>query len=114
MKATLVSLAALLMLSGCADRKNISPLPTIPPKAKADLTRPVNCGTASADIQTLEDERASVGKQILAGVRSIMPIAAVAGILMGDYRDRVNVAIGSYNDDIEAKIDLIKARCGVN
>ncbi|WKZ57357.1 MAG: hypothetical protein QY326_01445 [Bdellovibrionota bacterium] len=33
-----------------------------------------------------------------------MPISAVAGILMGDYRDRVQVATGQYNNDIEARL----------
>ena len=39
------------------------------------------------------------------------PIAAVAGILMGDYSDRVSVAVGTYNSDIEAKIAQIKRAC---
>ena len=33
---------------------------------------------------------------------------------MGDYRDRVKVATGTYNDDLEAKIQQIKATCGVS
>lgn len=106
-----MTIAIILFAVGCAERKNISPLPTISDKAKTDLDKPVNCATAWQDIRVLEEERASVGKQILAGVRSVFPIAAAAGILSGDYRDRVSVATGRYNDDLMAKIDQIKSRC---
>ena len=61
----------------------------------------------------MEDEEASVAKQILAGVRSVMPIAAAAGLLMGDYRDRASVATGQYNADLEAKQNQIKQQCGI-
>lgn len=107
-------LASCLMLSACADRKNVSPFPTISENAQTSLSAPVNCATAPQDIKTLEEERASVGKRILSGVRSILPIAAVAGILMGDYRDRVEVASGKYNDDINNKIAEIKSTCGIH
>ena len=105
---------AVLALSACSGRKNNSPLPTVSDKTKAKLAAPVNCDTAQSDIKILEDEKASVGKQVLSGVRSILPIAAVAGLLLGDYSDRVEVATGQYNDDIEAKIAHIKTRCGLN
>ena len=104
---------AVVALIGCSDRKNVSPFPTISETARANLSAPVNCATAPEDIQTLKDEQASVGKQILAGVRSVLPIAAVAGLLMGDYNDRFQVATGQYNADISAKIAQIEKTCGV-
>ena len=110
----IVGFFLVLFVVGCADRKNISPVPTISEEAKADLTRPVNCSTANRDIKVLEDEHASVGKRVLSGVRSVMPISVVAGLLMGDYRDRVNVTTGSYNSDIEAKIAQIKSECDLS
>jgi hypothetical protein len=110
----LFSLALVGCIStGCADRRNLSPLPSIDTEAKAALDAPVNCRTANQDITVLESEKASVGKQVLSGVRSVLPIAAAAGILMGDYRDRVSVAVGKYNADLEAKIELIQKTCGV-
>jgi hypothetical protein len=108
---TLVSL--ILMTTACSNRKNLSPLPTISDEAKSEMAAPVDCKTARGDIAVLEEERASVAKQILSGVRSLMPISAAAGILMGDYRDRASVATGKYNHDIELKIDQIKAKCGI-
>jgi hypothetical protein len=109
----LVSLLTVLFFFGCSDRKNLSPFPTITDAEKQQLNQPVNCQNARGDIQVLQDEKASVGKQILSGVRSILPIAAVAGILMGDYMDRVEVATGEYNDDLTAKIEQIRTQCGV-
>jgi len=108
--ALLIGLTALLV-TGCADRKNLSPMPSISEQAKFNLKRPVNCQTANRDIKVLEEERVSTAKQILAGVRSVFPIAAAAGILLGDYGDRVEVATGEYNHALETKIDQIKKTC---
>lgn len=102
-----------LSLTACSDRRNLSPFPTISKDAEQELKQPINCNTAKADIAVLEEEHASVAKRLLSGVRSLMPIAAVAGILLGDYRDRVEVATGKYNDDIENKIAQIKTACGI-
>lgn len=104
----------LLIVSGCSSRKNYSPMPTINEEAKKEIAAPVNCSTADRDIAVLEEEKASVGKQMLSGVRSLMPISVVAGILLGDYGDRVKVATGKYNRDIKAKISEIKEDCGIN
>lgn len=119
MKVTRISALVVIVLASffvasCAERKNLSPLPTIKEEVKADLNKPVNCQTAWHDIKILEEEKASVGKQILAGVRSVVPFSAAAGILLGDYRDRVSVAVGKYNDDLADKIDQIKTQCKLN
>ncbi len=87
---------------------------TISDEAKADLAEPVDCETAAADIAELEGEKASTGKQVASGVRMILPVAAVAGILGGDYGNRASVASGKYNDDIDAKIAEIKQECGLS
>lgn len=74
----------------------------------------MNCATARQDIATLEDEKASVGRRALAGVRSVIPFSAAAGILLGDYSDRVEVATGSYNEALDSKIQEIRATCGIS
>lgn len=113
-KQQLLLIAAVAIFgTACADRKNLSPLPSVSDDARAALDAPINCNTARADIQVLEDEKASVAKQILSGVRSVVPIAAASGILLGDYKDRVSVATGQYNADLEAKSALIKQKCGI-
>ena len=106
--------AVAILLSACGHRKNHSPLPSVSDVEKASLQKPVDCATARRDIATLEDEKASVGRRALAGVRSIIPFSAAAGILMGDYSDRVEVATGAYNDALEKKIQEIRTTCGIS
>lgn len=103
--------ALVVAVTACSDRQNLSPMPSVSADAKRELKQPVNCATAKQDVATLQAEEASVAKQMISGVRSVFPIAAAAGILMGDYRDRVQVATGQYNSDLEAKIAEIKATC---
>ena len=113
-KLKLVMLSIVVLFAvGCANRKNVSPVPTIDDKIKRNLAAPINCSTAKRDVAVLEKEKASIGKQMLSGVRSVMPIAAAGGILMGDYNDRLKVATGTYNSDIEAKISDIKKACNI-
>jgi len=104
---------SLLALAACARRENLSPMPSISEEERTTLESRVDCRTAQHDISVLESEKASVGRQALAGVRSVVPFAAAAGILMGDYQDRTRVATGQYNRDIEAKIAEIRRRCGI-
>ncbi len=115
MKAASTSLLILtLALTACMQRQNISPRPSISDDAKAKMNKPVNCATARQDIAELEDEKASVAKQVVSGVRSVVPFSAAAGLLMGDYQDRVEVSSGQYNADLQAKIDQIKMACGIS
>jgi len=101
------------LLSACVHRENLSPRPTITNDEKASLEKRVNCATAEQDIATLEEEKASVGRRALAGVRSVIPFSAAAGILMGDFTDRVEVATGAYNEALENKIREIQTVCGI-
>jgi hypothetical protein len=82
-------------------------------QAKEDLAKPVDRSTAVADIQALEAEKASVAKQVSAGTRSVIPAAAVVGILRRDYGDRAKVASGVYNKQIDEKIEEIRRTCGL-
>ena len=100
-KSSALALAAMI-LAGCR---------TIPLEVKDSLEKEPDCRTAEHDIAVLESERASVLKQAMAGAGAVMPSSAVIGLLSGDYPDRVKVASGQYNKDIEAKIAQIKAAC---
>lgn len=106
-------LAVMISLSACGHRKNHSPVPSVSEVEKASLQKPVDCATARRDIATLEDEKASVGRRALAGIRSVVPFSAAAGILLGDYSDRVEVATGKYNEALEKKIQEIRATCSI-
>jgi hypothetical protein len=106
----LVLLVSMTLIMGCASRENYSPTPTVSDETRADLKQAINCRTVREDIKVLEKERDSVAKRIITGFRSIMPVVAAAGILLGDYNERVEVTTGQYNKDLERKIDSIK-RC---
>jgi hypothetical protein len=80
---------------------------------KQELASPVDCSTAQSDIRTLEDERASVVKQIKNGVTAVVPVGAVLGILSGTEIDKLEVGSHYYNHKINQKIAEIKRECGV-
>ena len=94
-----------LFIAGCA--------PPITQEAKQDLQRPINCTTAQDDIAVLQSEKSNVNQQMLAGVTSMVPAAAVMGLLTGRQQDREEVLTGQYNDMIDQKINDIRQTCGV-
>ena len=74
---------------------------------------PVNCATAEGDIRVLQSEKTHVGKQIEAGITSIVPIGLVAGVASGTEGTNLKVATGEYNKMIDNKIAEIKQACGI-
>lgn len=96
---------AFLSLAACA--------PPITQEAKQDLQRPINCATAQDDIAVLQSEKANVNQQMLSGVTSMIPAAAMMGLLTGREEDRQEVLTGQYNDMIDQKIYEIRSTCGV-
>jgi hypothetical protein len=99
------ALLIFLFLAACA--------PPITQEAKQDLQRPINCATAQDDIAVLQSEKANVNQQMLSGVTSMVPAAAVMGLLTGRQEDREEVLTGQYNDRIDQKIYEIRNTCGV-
>ena len=82
-------------------------------EAKDSLAKPVSCETGAADIAVLEAEKASVADQTIAGVKSVVPAAAVMGILAGTTKDKAKVATGVYNQELEDKIAEIRTTCSL-
>ena len=74
---------------------------------------PVNCATASSDVQTLENEKTSVAQQVASGATAIVPVGLVMGILTGTEGTKISVATGEYNKAIDKRIKQIKMECGV-
>ncbi len=109
-----LTLGVLLLVGACAP---------VSQEAKKDLAKPIDCGTATQDIATLQGEKASVLKRIEMGARYIVPVAAAADILrsyhLDDetsvefYQDKESVLTGDYNDAIDRKIAQIKETCSV-
>jgi len=103
MKKTFLILGALFLITSCS---------AVPKQTKEDLAKPVNCATAKGDIRALNAEKENVGKEILAGVTSIVPISLVANTATGNEKTNVEVATGEYNKMIDKKIAEIKEKCG--
>jgi hypothetical protein len=72
---------------------------------------PVDCATADGDLRMLEGEKKSTAQKISAGVRSVVPIGLVAGLVTGTAGTKYQVATGQYNKMLDAKIAEIKAAC---
>ncbi|HUK40847.1 MAG TPA: hypothetical protein VLX11_07385 [Candidatus Acidoferrales bacterium] len=101
----MMALFLFLLFAACA--------PPITQEAKEDLQAPINCATAQDDIALLQSEKANVNQQMLSGVTSMIPAAAVMGLLTGRQEDRQQVLTGEYNDRIDQKIYEIRNTCGV-
>lgn len=102
-----ISLCVFLVVSGCAYTD------PIPDRVKADIERPIDCNMAQTDIKILEGEKVSTADQAKAGVKMVVPASAARAILHRDYLDRGKVAVGEYNDEIDAKIKKIKDTCNI-
>ena len=76
--------------------------------------KPVSCATAEADIKELKSEKADTVDQIAAGVSSISPIGLVVNAAEGTTETKAKVAIGDYNEMLDAKIAEIKKKCGID
>ena len=72
---------------------------------------PINCATADGDIRTLEAEKKTTGQRIAAGVKTIVPIGLVAGLVTGQAGTKFKIATGDYNDMLNKKIAEIKDQC---
>ena len=99
-------LLALVVAAGCALQQK---------KVEQGLAHPaqINCATAPGDIRVLQHEKADVVERIAEGATSIHPAGLVVGLLTGTEGTKVNVAIGEYNKQIDARIAEIKQTCGV-
>lgn len=78
-----------------------------------ELKQAVNCDTARSDISILEKEKAGVAERIVLGVTSVTPAGAVLGILTMTEADKLEVAVGSYNRQLDAKVAAIKRECSI-
>ena len=104
MKHWIFVIVTLLLMSGCSP---------VSKEAKQEMAQPVNCATAPADLRALESEKAHVGKQIVAGVTSIVPVSLVVNVVTGTEKEHFQVATGKYDDMIDEKMAEIKTTCGL-
>ena len=95
-----------VLLTGCATKSSIR-------SGQADAKRPINCATAVADIQVLEQEKVNAAQQFAAGASAIIPIGAVLNLLEKDEGTQFKVGFGEYNKMLNAKIAEIKKECNI-
>ena len=103
--------AGLMVLSlaggpGCAMQQKKVEQSLADPKA-------VNCATADGDLRVLQSEKANVAERIAEGVTAVYPAGAVIGLVAGVEGTKLKVAIGEYNNQIDARIAQIKQTCGL-
>lgn len=103
--AVCIILTFAFLFAGCAKQY----------KAKeASLEQPVNCATAEADIELLQQEKTRVGERIQAGVMSIVPIPLVGGLIAGTTKTKGKIATGQYDKQLDSKIAEIKSTCNID
>lgn len=106
LKPIIVVLVSCSLMTGCAlSQKKV--------EKSVQPENPVNCATAEADLVTLQEEKVSAAGRTSAGVRSIVPIGLVGGLVTGTAGTKARVASGKYNEMIDARILQIEQTCGV-
>ncbi len=91
------------LLSGCAlqDKKT---------EQKIESAH-YSCATADGELRVLKSEKETTAQRISAGVRSIIPITLVVGLVTATAGVKYRIAIGEYNKMIDSKIAEIKQMC---
>ena len=85
MKKEIVVIFAAMTLAGCAFQEK---------RVEQSLSQPINCDIAEGDIRVLESEKAHVGRQVVAGVTSIVPAGIVLGLVTGTTGTKFRVETG--------------------
>ncbi len=80
-------------------------------ETKYALSRPVDCQLAQADVAELENAKVSGPKQALTAVQAFTPVGLVTGLLSGTEGDKIDVALGDHNEDLDQKISDIQSQC---
>lgn len=106
MKALLLlSVTALLFLSGCASAVKRHEL------AQKHLNKDVNCDKASADIATLESHKSTTREKWVNGVASVLPTSILLNVILGEFGSRAAIATGVFDETVERKIKAIESGC---
>ena len=105
--ASVIALLVLALSAGCAFQQK---------QVEQQLANPaaINCSTAQGDLRMLQQEKANVAQRIAEGVTAVYPASLVVGLVSGTEDVKYQVAVGEYNQKIDARIAQIKQTCGLN
>lgn len=101
----LASIGVLAFLAGCASASHA--------EREALLAAPIDCATAQTDIAALEAAMPSRRERARSAVQSVTPIGAVGGVVSGTYDERLGVLTGGTEEELSARIEAIRSRCGI-
>jgi hypothetical protein len=106
MTAGICVLGVPLLLSGCVmqDKKSATTEQNL-------QTMHYTCATADGELRILDSEKKTTAQRVAAGVRSVVPISLVVGLVTQTAGVKYRIATGQYNDLIDKKIAEIKTAC---
>jgi hypothetical protein len=103
---TICAIGVPVLLNGCAiqDKKSA--------QTEQNLqTMHYTCSTADGELRVLESEKKTTAQRVAAGVRSVVPISLVVGLVTQTAGVKYRIATGEYNELIDKKIAEIKTAC---
>lgn len=63
-----------------------------------------DCTNVDTKLSELNEEKEKNNKRVLSGVKSVMPVGAVVGIVQGRYKENVAIATGEWAEILDEKI----------
>jgi hypothetical protein len=94
--------AAVFLGAGCAQKYQ---------KVEDSFAQPINCSTARADIQDLQNEKVGKATEAAMGLKFALPTTIVVGAITGTAGAQYDVGTGDYNRKIDQQIANIKETC---
>lgn len=77
------------------------------------LEKPVNCDTADEDIIELAEALPSGSERAKSIFQSVTPVGLATGVLKRENKDKLKVATGKTERDLEGRINEIEQTCGL-
>lgn len=77
------------------------------------LEKPINCETAEDDMIELAEALPSGSERAKSVFQSVTPVGLATGVLKRENKDKIKVATGKTERDLEARITEIEQTCGL-
>ena len=103
--AIVCALASGFFAAGCAQKYV---------KVYDSFEKPINCSTARADIQWLQNQKVDKATEAAEGMKFALPTTIIVGSITGTAGAQYEVGTGEYNRKIDERIGDIKETCKIN